>query len=81
MFRKIAFVLAATATLGAVALAPTSASAWGRHYGVWCGFGAGLGIGLGVVLVGSAVVANTCLQRRVVDTYYGPVVRWVNVCY
>jgi len=83
MFRKIAFVLAATATLGAVALAPTSASAWGRggHYWGWGGFGAGLGIGLGVGLVGSAVVANTCLQRRVVDTYYGPVVRWVNVCY
>jgi hypothetical protein len=77
MIRKMSLVLAATAALAAVALAPTSASAWGR--GGW-GWG-GVGIGLGVGLVGSAIVANTCVQRRVVNTYYGPVVRWVNVCY
>jgi hypothetical protein len=95
MFRKMTLVLAATAALGAVALAPTSASAWGHggwgghHFG-WGGFGAGIGLGL----VGSAVAANsyyngyyygygndTCLRRRVVDTYYGPRWRWVNVCY
>jgi len=86
MFRKMAFVLATTAALGTVALAPTSASAWGHggwghgwggHHRGWGGFGVGLGVGL----VGSAIVANTCLQRQIVDTVYGPVVRLVNVCY
>jgi hypothetical protein len=82
MFRKMAFVLAATAALGAVALSPTSASAWGKGGwgGGWGGHHWG-GLGVGVGLVGGAVAANACLQRRVVDTYYGPVVRWVNVCY
>jgi len=32
-------------------------------------------------LLSGAVVANTCLARRVFDTPYGPVVRVVNVCY
>ncbi len=81
MFRKMALVLAATAALGTAALAPTSASAWGHgpwgHHWGWGGFGVGVAAGI----VGSAIVANTCLQRRVIDTVYGPVVRWVNVCY
>jgi hypothetical protein len=79
MFRKMALVLAATAALGAVALSPTSASAWGygHHWGGWGGFGVGVAAGI----VGSAIVANTCVQRQVVATPYGPVVRWVNVCY
>jgi hypothetical protein len=92
MFRKMAFVLAATAALGAVALSPTSASAWGHggwghggwghggwggHHWGWGGFGVGVATGL----VGGAIVANTCMQRRVIETAYGPVVRWVNVCY
>jgi hypothetical protein len=86
MFRKMAFVLAATAALGAVALSPTSASAWG-HGGRWGGHGWGGhgwgwgGFGVAAGLVGGAIVANTCLQRQVVGTPYGPVVRWVNVCY
>jgi hypothetical protein len=33
MIRNIAFALATTAALGAVALAPTSASAFGGHFG------------------------------------------------
>jgi hypothetical protein len=82
MFRKMAFVLAATAALGAVALSPTSASAWGHghwggHHWGWGGFGVGVAAGL----VGGAIVANTCVRRQVIDTAYGPVVRWVNVCY
>ena len=28
-----------------------------------------------------AYTYDSCLRRRVVDTYYGPRVRWVNVCY
>jgi hypothetical protein len=85
MFRKMTFVLAATAALGAVALAPTSASAWGK--GGFGGFGGGhhfgwgrVGVGVGLGLVGAGIAAGTCMQRQVFDTYYGPVVRWVNVC-
>jgi hypothetical protein len=81
MFRKTALVLAATAALGAVALSPTSASAWGygHHWGGrgWGGFGVGVAAGI----VGGAIVANSCVQRQVVATPYGPVVNWVNVCY
>jgi F0F1-type ATP synthase membrane subunit c/vacuolar-type H+-ATPase subunit K len=78
MFRKMALILASTAALGMVALSPTSASAhWRGHHWGWGGFGVGLAAGL----VGSAIVANTCVQRRVIETPYGPVVRWVNVCY
>jgi hypothetical protein len=83
MIRKMTFVLAATAALGAVALSPTSASAWGK--GGWGGghhFGWGrVGIGVGLGLIGAGIAADTCMQRRVMDTPYGPTVRWVNVCY
>jgi len=44
MFRKFALAIAATAALGAAALAPTSASAhWhgGHHWGYGHGFGIG----------------------------------------
>jgi hypothetical protein len=39
MFRKITLALATTAALGAAALAPTSASAFGGHFGHGPGFG------------------------------------------
>lgn len=98
MFRKMAFVLAATAALGVAALAPTSASAFGGHFGGphFAGphFGGphffgphhfgprwGWGVGITAGLVGSAIVADTCLRREVFDTPYGPQVRWVNICY
>lgn len=46
MIRKTAIALAALTALGAAALAPTSASAWGfkhhhHHFGHWGGFGLG----------------------------------------
>ena len=42
MIRKSMLALAAIATLGAAALAPTSASAWGfRHHGFGWGWGHG----------------------------------------
>jgi hypothetical protein len=112
MFRKITLALATTAALGAAALAPTSASAFGGHFGhgpVVGGhfgphlgphfvgghfgprfygprFGRGWGWGWGGAavaagVVGGAVVADTCLRREVIDTPYGPQVRWVNICY
>jgi hypothetical protein len=89
MLRKVSLALAATAALAAVALAPTSASAWGRGWG-WGAFGAGV-IGSAIVAnnyyapyygYGYGYSYDGCLRRRVVNTYnYGPVVRWVNVCY
>jgi hypothetical protein len=97
MFRKMAFALAATVAIGTAALAPTTASAFGGHFGGphFAGphFGGphffgphfgprwGWGFGIGAGLVGGAIVADTCLRREVFDTPYGPQVRWVNVCY
>ena len=48
MIRKTAIALAALTALGAAALAPTSASAWGfkhhhHHWGHWGGLGLGIG--------------------------------------
>jgi len=81
MFRKFAFALATTAALGTAALVPTSASAHGHfgHFGRGHGFGLGLGIAAGIV--GAGIVADSCYQRMVVETPWGPRVRWVNVCY
>lgn len=79
MFRKTAFALATTAALGAAALAPTSASAHGfGHHGHW---GWGLGVGIAAGVIGSAIVADSCLRREVFQTPYGWRTRWVNVCY
>jgi hypothetical protein len=46
---------------------------WGRGWG-W-------GVGIGAGLVGSAIVADSCVRREVFYTPYGPRYRWVNVCY
>jgi hypothetical protein len=83
MFRKLTFVVATAAALGAVALSPTSASAWGKGgWGGHHGFGWGrVGVGAGVGLLAGAAIADSCLRQRVFDTPYGPVVRTVNVCY
>jgi hypothetical protein len=79
MLRKTIIALAASATLGAAALAPSSASAWGGRggwYGGWHGgwHGPGLRIYAGPVYGG-------CMVRSWVYTPYGPVPRWVNRCY
>ena len=78
MLRKTLLVAAAAASLGLVALAPTSASAGGWHghrhgwhgfHGGWHGFKVYSGYGY-----------NSCYRKRVFYTDYGPVVKWVNVC-
>jgi hypothetical protein len=79
MFRKITVALVAATTLGAVALAPTSASAWGHRWGHGWGWGA-VGLGVGIGLATGAIVQATCTRRMVVATPYGPTVQWVNVC-
>jgi hypothetical protein len=79
MFRKLILAVAATAALGAAALAPTSASAWGWHgHHGWHGGWHGARVGF----YGPAYVAGPdCYRvRRVVDTAYGPRVRRVLVC-
>ncbi|MGM4905320.1 sulfur globule protein precursor [Tardiphaga sp. 866_E4_N2_1] len=86
MFRKIALTLAAAASLGAAALAPTSASAWGGHGGWhgggWHGGGWHRGWG-GPRFVGGPVYGygGGFLVRRVVPTPWGPRWRLVNRCY
>jgi hypothetical protein len=78
MLRKLTIALAAAASLSAVALAPTAASAkfWGG--GGWGGgfhhghFG---GIGLGV-----DYVDDGCYVTRRVLTPYGYRLRTVNIC-
>ncbi len=85
MFRKLALVLAASAALGAAALAPTAASAhgWGHHGGHWGhgGWGHGFGFGFSPVVVSGGYADDGCLVQRRVRTPYG--IRWrtVNVCY
>lgn len=69
MFRKLALGLIAAGSLGAVALAPTAASAHGFH---------GWGFGYGGLYVNTGV--NNCYQERVVQTRHGMRVRVVNVC-
>jgi hypothetical protein len=77
MLRKLTIVLAATASLGVAALAPSTASAkpfggwgWGgfhhRHFG---GFGLGVGY-----------VDDGCYMTQRVPTPYGYRFRTVNVC-
>ncbi len=75
MLRKTILAIAATAALGAAALAPTSASAWGWHPG-WYGWG-----GPAFRVYVSPRYYDGCMVRRWVYTPYGPAVRWVNRCY
>jgi hypothetical protein len=62
MIRKSILAVAAIATLGAAALAPTSASAWGFKGG-WGHHGWGPGFGYGVGFVGAptyVTLASDC---------------------
>jgi Spy/CpxP family protein refolding chaperone len=77
MFRKVTLALAAAASLTAMALAPTSASAGGfiwPNYHPHHHWGPGFSIGF----VGGGY--DGCYQTRRVFTPYGVVFRTVNVC-
>jgi hypothetical protein len=79
MFRKLSLVAVAAASLGAAALTPTSASAWGGgwhagwHHGWW---------GPRVVVGAPAYYGyGGCYVRELVPTPWGPRWRLVNRCY
>ena len=82
MLRKLSLVAVAAASLGAAALAPTSASARGWHHGGWHhhhGWG-----GPRVFIGGPAYYAGGfggCYVRRLVPTPFGLRWRLVNRCY
>jgi hypothetical protein len=76
MLRKTLLAAAAAASLGLVALAPTSASA--HYHGGWHGYHGSHGYGFRVYTGGYGY--NSCYRKRVFYTDYGPVVKWVNVC-
>jgi hypothetical protein len=84
MLRKVSLALAAAVSLGAAALAPSSASAFGGH-GFHHGWHHGWGWGGPRVLTGGPAVYGYpyggCYVRRLVPTPWGPRWRLVNRCY
>jgi hypothetical protein len=82
MLRKFSLIAIAAASLGAAALAPTSASAWGGWHGGWH---RGWGWGPRVVVGGPAYYGGPgyggCYVRRLVPTPWGPRWRLINRCY
>lgn len=79
MLRKFTLALVAAASLGAMALAPTAASAhwkgggWGGHHHH---FGPGFGIGY----IGGGYGDDGCYVTRRVPTPFGFRWRTVNIC-
>jgi hypothetical protein len=86
LFRKLSLVAVAVASLGAAALAPTSASAWGGWHGGYGGWHHGWW-GPRVVVGGPGYGAypsygyGGCYVRRLIPTPWGPRWRLVNRCY
>jgi hypothetical protein len=78
LFRKLSLVAVAAASLGAAALPPTSASAWGGgwhsgwHRAWW---------GPRIAVGGPSYGYDSCYVRRLVPTPWGPRWRVVNRCY
>jgi hypothetical protein len=73
MIRKLILALGATVAIGATALTPTTASAWGHgHWGHGFGFG---------IYAPTYVAAPDCyVVDRVVETRVGPRLRRFTVC-
>jgi len=70
MLRKLSLVAIAAASLGAAALAPTSASAWGGWHHGWHGYHGGWGWGGPRVVIGGPAYAygGGCYARRLVPS-------------
>jgi hypothetical protein len=82
LLRKLSLAAVAAVSLGAAALAPTSASAWGGHgwHGGWHGGGYGWRAPR-FYAGGPAYGYDGCYVRRLVPTPWGPRWRLVNRCY
>ncbi len=79
MFRKLVIALGATAALGAAALTPTAASAWGFHHHHHWGWSHGFGFGIYAptyVAGPDCYMVKHTFERR--DGSLG--VRYVEVC-
>ena len=82
MLRKLSLVAVAAASLGAAALAPTSASAWGGWHGGWHRDWAGPRFFVGgPAYYGYYGGYGGCYVRRLVPTPWGPRWRLINRCY
>jgi hypothetical protein len=84
MLRKLSLVAVAAAALGAAALAPTSASAFGPgwHGGWHGGWHRGFGWGPRFYVGGPGYYGyGGCYARRLVPTPWGPRWRLINRCY
>jgi hypothetical protein len=81
MLRKLSLVAIAAASLGAAALAPTSASAWGGWHGGWHRWGGPRIVIGGPAYYGGGYAYGGCYVRRLVPTPWGPRWRLVNRCY
>ena len=83
MLRKLTLALVAAASLGAVALAPTAASAggggkWGGGWGGGWGYHHHFGPGFGIGYIDGGL--EGCYVTRPVMTPFGYRLRTINVC-
>jgi hypothetical protein len=83
MLRKLSLAAVAAVSLGAAALAPTSASAWGGYWHPgWHGGWYHQGWGPRFYVGGPAYYGyGGCYVRQLVPTPWGPRWRLVNRCY
>ncbi len=82
MFRKITLALVAAASLSAMALAPTAASAnpWGGGWGGGWGFHNHFGHGFGIGFIGGGYGGDGCYVIRREPTPFGYRLRTITVC-
>ena len=84
MLRKLTLTLVAAASLGAMALAPTAASAHPKGGGMGGGFGGfhhhHFGPGFGIGYIGGGYGDDGCYVTRRVLTPFGFRFRTVNIC-
>ena len=81
MLRKLSLALVAAVSLGAAALAPTSASAFGGWHGGWHHGWGGPRFFVGAPLFAYGYGYGGCYVRRLVPTPWGPRWRLINRCY
>jgi hypothetical protein len=81
MFRKAILAVSALTVIGIAALAPTAASAGGKHhFGFKSHHGWGHGHGY-YPSYGYASYGHGCWVKKWIDTPYGPRLKRIYVCY